>query len=82
MATETNPLDRENPPPEHPQARLERSFVEAYLLSKGYHWKDIPNLPAELARTLMIEASIFASNKLAEIETRSRLINELHGEVD
>lgn len=73
--------DLENPPPENPQARLEMSFIETYLSNKGYHFKDLHNLPIETSRALMTEACIFASSKLAEIETRSALINELHGNV-
>ena len=63
-----------------PLAELERSFIEAYLESKGYHSQDLKHLPKKLARQLRIEASIYASNKLAEVEMRSRLIHEIHGD--
>ena len=66
--------------PGDPQAGLERSFIEAYLESKGYHPQDLQHLPKKLARQLRIEASIYASNKLAEVETRSRLVHEIHGD--
>lgn len=72
--------DQENSPPEYPQARLEMLFIETYLLEKGYCRKDLRRLPRKVARRLMIEASMYASNKLAEIETRSRLVQSLHGD--
>lgn len=75
MSIEAHP---ENPPPGNPQEKLEILFLEAYLASKGYHLKDIHLLPAEVSKNLMTEASIYASNRLAEIETRSNLVNELH----
>lgn len=67
-------------PPEDPQAKLERAYLEEYLQSRGYSLKDIPQLPAEQAKALMVEACKYASTKLAEVETRSRLVHELHGE--
>lgn len=66
--------------PGDPQANLERSLIEAYLASKGYQPQDLKHLPKQLARQLRIEASVYASNKLAEVETRSRLIHEIHGD--
>jgi hypothetical protein len=73
-------FDPGEPPPEDPQAKLERSFIEAFLKTKGYSIKDLPHLPADVAKKLMIEACTYASNKLAEVETRSRLVGELHGQ--
>lgn len=63
-----------------PQTSLEKNFIKEYLSTKGYKAKDLIKLPEELARQLRIEASIYASNKLAEVETRSRLVHEIHGE--
>ncbi len=73
-------FDPDIPPPEDPQARLERSYLEEYLQTRGYSLKDIPYLPKEEARALMIEACKYASIKLAEVEMRSRLVHDLHGE--
>lgn len=72
-------IQSQGPPLEDPDALLERSYIEAYLSVKGYSMKDLCRLPEEEARELMIEASRYASNKLAEIETRSKLTRELHG---
>lgn len=67
-------------PPDHPQAKLERFYIEEHLKSKGTSLKKISKLPRAIARALMIEACMYASNKLAELETRSRLVDELHGD--
>lgn len=76
QALHTDPRD----PPDHPQAKLERSYIEAYLKNKGTSLKELSSLPEPTAKALMREACRYASNKLAELETRSRLINELHGD--
>jgi hypothetical protein len=36
-------------------------------------------LPKEQAKRLMIEASTYAAMKLAEVDTKARAIQELHG---
>lgn len=56
-----------------PQSTLEKKYIEEYLLGKGYQLKDLKELPREQARQLMKEACTYASNKLAEVESRSRL---------
>ena len=61
-----------------PRASLERAFIEAYLNNKGFTWQDLNSLPKKCARRLRIAASIYASCKLAEIEARSCLVDEMH----
>jgi hypothetical protein len=39
----------------------------------------VHELPEEDAKRLMTEASIFASTKLAEVETRAQFLQEIHG---
>jgi hypothetical protein len=63
-----------------PKASLERAFFEAYLKSKGYTLETLNCLTRSHARRLRIQASIYASGKLAEIEARSHLLDDLHGE--
>ncbi len=72
-------FDPDTPPPEDPQAKLERSYLEAYLNSRGTSLKELNKLSKAETRALMIEACKYASTKLAEVETRSRLVNEIHG---
>lgn len=64
---------------EEPHAALEKKYIEEYLHRKGYTVQNLHELPEEEAKQLMIEASIHASTKLAVVETRKRLLHELHG---
>ena len=63
-----------------PTAKLERMYIEEYLRSKGLTLAELKKLPAAEARKLMIEASTWASTKLAEVETRADFVRDLHGE--
>ena len=59
-------------------ALLEKCLIEEYLKSKGHTQESLRTLPEDEAQHLKKEASIFASNKLAEIEIRARFIRDLH----
>lgn len=59
-------------------ALLERRLIETYLESKGYTLESLKRLPKKQAKQLMIEASTYASNKLAEVEVRAQFVQELH----
>jgi len=65
---------------ELPTAKLERMYIEEYLRSKCLSLADLKKLPPVEARKLMIEASTWASTKLAEVETRADFVRDLHGE--
>jgi len=52
------------------QPPLEIRFIKDYLREKGYLLRELKKLPEEEARQLMIEACIFASLKLAQVESR------------
>jgi hypothetical protein len=71
----------ENLPHGIPHAQLEMSLIEEFLASKGYQLKDLEHLPKDIAKAYMAEACISASSKLAEIENRSRFVNDLFGGV-
>ena len=59
-------------------AFLEKTLIEAYLEGKGYTLGNLKNLVKAEAKQLMTEASTFASCKLAELEDRAHLVQELH----
>jgi hypothetical protein len=59
-------------------ALMERTLIDAYLKGKGYVLEDLKRLPEDEARRLKVEASIYASNKLAEVELRAHLMQTLH----
>ena len=71
-------IKNEQPNIEDIRSFLERTLIEAYLSGKGYSLGDLKKLPEVEAKRLMKEASIYASNKLAEVEVKARLIQELH----
>ena len=61
------------------QAALEAMYIEQYLTDQGYTLDTLKLLPEAQATALMRAASLYASVRLAEVETRSHLVDELHG---
>jgi hypothetical protein len=59
-------------------AFLEKTLIEAYLKGKGYTLEELKSLPEAEAKQLKKEASTYASNKLAEVELKAHLVQELH----
>lgn len=59
------------------RALLEKGLIDEYLKNKGYSREGLKKLPEDEARRLMTEASIYASGKLAEIETKARYKQDL-----
>ncbi len=57
---------------------LEKMYLEENLISKGYCLADLRKLPKDEARRLMVEACTYASMKLAEVESRAHLTQEIH----
>lgn len=54
------------------QSLLERALIAEYLLSQGYLKSDLKELPPGVAKRLMVEASRFASLRLAVIEAKAK----------
>lgn len=71
------PTDLEKCLAEGPQSTLEKNLIVEYLRTKGYEYNDIRTLPEELAKTLMKEACMYASLKLAEVESRAHFREEI-----
>ncbi len=63
---------------ERPHAILNWQLIRAYLLRRGYRLESIHDLPSELEKELMTAANLYASLKLAEIESRSQLRQKIH----
>jgi hypothetical protein len=61
------------------RAQLERAFIEEYLRGLGHTLGALPELSAPQARELMRAASLYASMRMEEVESRSQLVEELHG---
>jgi hypothetical protein len=53
------------------KSALEMKLIDEFLQEKGFHLKDLCNLPEDQVKRLMIEACRYASNRLAEIEAKA-----------
>jgi hypothetical protein len=71
------PVDEENCISEGPESTLERQLVENYLKDKGYSLDSLHQLPPEKAKELMKEACLYASLKLAELESKAKFREEI-----
>ncbi len=58
---------------------LEKGLIDEYLGKRGYDRGSLKKLPEDEARRLMTEASIYASGKLTEIETKARFKQDIKG---
>ena len=74
----TSTIDR--PPLEEPLAELERHLIDAYLAGAGHDRDRLVRRDDEEARTLLREASRYASVTLSEVEARSHYLRALHGD--
>ena len=70
-----------NPPDsgEDVNAELETSFIDEYLRNNDQTRESLRKLPADVAHRIMSEASIYASSKLAEIDSRVRYTHNIKG---
>jgi len=78
MSTET-PKNVFPAPEDEIRSLLEKGLIDEYLKNKGYDRGSLKKLPKDEARRLMTEASIYASGKLTEIETKARFKQNLKG---
>ena len=63
---------------EAPLAQLEQALMREYLLMRGHDAQSLEKLPELQRDALLKEASTYASDKLCEIEVRSRFVHGLH----
>jgi hypothetical protein len=74
----TNQTDRA--PLEEPLAELERQLMSEYVAAVGQDLHALLNRNDEEAKRLLAEASLYATSKLTEVESRSHYLRKLHGE--
>ena len=67
-------------PLELPLAMLERQLISAYVAGAGRDVATLLGRHDEEAKTLLTQASLFATEKLAEIESRSCYLHKMHGD--
>jgi hypothetical protein len=63
-----------------PLAQMERAFIAEFLAARGHTLDSLHTLPPDRASALMKAASLYASGKLTEVESRAHLISDLHGD--
>jgi hypothetical protein len=61
-----------------PFGRLERALIDEFVRARGYDPRDLSGLPEHEREMLLRDASIDASTRLAEVESRSHFVHELH----
>jgi hypothetical protein len=75
MATESRAEDRAVATDVH--AALERALIQEYLRERGHSGETVSRLPSGEQARLLRAASSCASLRLAEMESRARLLEEL-----
>jgi hypothetical protein len=76
--TKTNNEDRA--PMEEPLAELERELITAYVAGAGRDLHSLLGRSDQDARRLLAEASLYASSRLTEVESRLHYLRSLRGE--
>ena len=72
-------IDSDENPIEEPLAELERRIIDEYLRGAGHDPVALRSRGDAMARSLLTDAAISASSRLAEVEARSHYLRELHG---
>ncbi|HET7220560.1 MAG TPA: hypothetical protein VFJ02_21050 [Vicinamibacterales bacterium] len=68
-------------PIEEPLSELERQLITSYLAEAGFDYHALVEQNDARSRKLLAEAALHASERLSEIESRSRYVHKLHGDV-
>ena len=65
---------------EEPLAELERELITAYLAGAGQDFQTLLKRNDDEARRLLTDASLYATARLTEVESRSHYLRSLRGE--
>ena len=76
MTPNPDPVD----PLEEPLAQLERELMTAYIAGAGENLETLVSRTDEQARRLLADASMYATARLAEVESRLHYLRSLRGE--
>lgn len=68
-------------PIEEPLAQLERELMTAYVAGAGEHIETLAVRDDDAARRLLTAASLYASSRLTEVESRLHYLRSLRGEI-
>jgi hypothetical protein len=61
-----------------PLAELERALILEFLRVRGHTFESVRALPLAEAHALLQQASIHASCRLTEVESRAHYIDDMH----
>ena len=64
-----------------PLGQLELSLIDDFIHGRGYDPHDLADLPEDVREKLLIDASVYASGKLVEVEARSHYLDDIHTDV-
>jgi hypothetical protein len=59
-------------------AQLEQAYIAEFLQRRGYTFATLRSLPQPEADALMKEASVYASARLTEVESRAHYVHDIH----
>jgi hypothetical protein len=65
--------------PDDPNAQLETALIDEFLHTRGLDRRSLRDLPDAQAMQLRKEASLYATGRLTELETRAHFVHEIHG---
>jgi hypothetical protein len=68
-------------PMKEPLAELERELISAYVAGAGQDLEVLVRRNDEQARRLLTDASLYATGRLTEVESRSHYLRSLRGEL-
>jgi hypothetical protein len=61
-----------------PNAHLEQALIEEFLARRGHTPISLQSLPEEQRDALLKEASLYASGRITEVESRAQYVEEMH----
>lgn len=73
-----NPDRSDTPAPQAPLGQLERALIDEYVRGRGYDPATLGSLPADERDALLKQASLHASARMAEVESRSHFVHDMH----
>ena len=68
--------ERAEVPAADPHAKLEHAFIQEYLERRGYTPATLRTLTEPEAIAVMRQASLYASGRLTEVESRAHLVDD------
>jgi hypothetical protein len=69
-------------PSTDPAASMERSLIDEFLQTRGHSLASLHQLPEDEAKALLTAASLHASMRLTEVESRAHFVEGIKGDAD